>query len=243
LLVLFFGFVLTFFCVTQSTSSLQPRQFCELGGIYRLRWRQKSELTSVSTLRYSIMSHADSVLELLKARVSVPTLTAPAPDGQILREICQCALRAPDHAMLRPWRYLIIEGEALDRLGRLFQQANLADDPATSEVALQRAQSKPKRAPMIIVGISTNQPNDKVTVLEQQLSCGIGMGYLLLALQAKGFGGIWRTGAMVRHPVVKAGLGIADHETLLGFLYVGTPTSGYKAAPELVVEDYFSRWG
>lgn len=189
------------------------------------------------------MNHADSVLELLRARVSVPALTAPAPDGSTLHDICRCALRAPDHALLRPWRYLIVEGDGLALLGELFQRATLADDPQATESALQRCLAMPQRAPMIIVGISTNQPNDKVPVLEQQLSCGIGMGYLLLALQAKGFGGIWRTGAMVEHPVVKQGLGIADHETLLGFLYVGTPSSGYKAAPELAVEDYFSRWG
>jgi nitroreductase len=188
------------------------------------------------------VNQADSVLELLQARVSVPALVAPAPDAPTLHQICRCALRAPDHAMLRPWRYLIIEGEGLQRLGALFQRAMLADDPAASEASLQRAIAMPQRAPMIIVGISTNQPSDKVPVLEQQLSCGVGMGYLLLALQAKGFGGIWRTGAMAEHPLVKSGLGMADHETLLGFLYVGTPSSGYKAAPELAVEDYFSRW-
>lgn len=188
------------------------------------------------------MNHADSVLELMQARVSVPALTQPAPDGQTLHDICRCALRAPDHSLLRPWRYLIIEGEGLQRLGELFRTATLSDDPAASEASLQRAVAMPQRAPMIIVGISTNQPSDKVPVLEQQISCGIGMGYLLLALQAKGFGGIWRTGAMAEHPVVKAGLGIAGHETLLGFLYVGTPSSGYKAVPELAVEDYFLRW-
>ena len=54
-------------------------------------------------------------LEILKAiqhRNSRPFLEEPAPSEQEMREVYKAALRAPDHAWLRPWRYLEVRGEA-----------------------------------------------------------------------------------------------------------------------------------
>ena len=49
-------------------------------------------------------------LESLLTRCSVPAkmLREPAPDGAELEMILETAMRAPDHASLRPWRFLII---------------------------------------------------------------------------------------------------------------------------------------
>jgi nitroreductase len=188
------------------------------------------------------MPAPNAVIELLSARVSCPALTAPAPTPEQLAGVLRSALRAPDHRQLRPWRYLVIEAEARVRLGELFRRATLADEPQAAVSTLERVEQMPLRAPMIIVGISRNLVDDKVPVLEQQISCGVGMGYMLLALQAIGFGGIWRTGALAAHPVVREGLGIVEQETLIGFLYLGTPASQPRTAPEFELAQYFSRW-
>ena len=45
-------------------------------------------------------------------RASSRSLDAPAPDEATLNEIPEAALRAPDHAALRPWRILVLRGEA-----------------------------------------------------------------------------------------------------------------------------------
>ena len=56
-------------------------------------------------------------LDLLLNRVSVPRLVAPGPDAGQRELLFRAALRAPDHAQLRPWRFLTVEGEALAQLG------------------------------------------------------------------------------------------------------------------------------
>ncbi len=188
------------------------------------------------------MTQANSVVEALLSRSSMPALSEPAPAPEELSQIFGTALRAPDHGLLRPWRYLVLEGEGLRALGDLFVQAVRADDPQASDAAIERAQRMPLRAPMMVIAISKNLSDDKVPVVEQQISAGVGMGYMLVALQALGFGGIWRTGPMASHRVVREGLGLAPQETLIGFLYLGTPSSAAKKIPELDVGDYFSAW-
>ena len=100
----------------------------------------------------------------------------------------------------------------------------------------------PLRAPMILVGVAENYVHKKVPVEEQVVSCGVGMGYMLLALQSLGYGGVWRTGPLAENMVVKQSLGVQAHETLVGFLYVGTPKGELKPVPKLSTSDYFHPW-
>jgi len=183
------------------------------------------------------------LLNLMCKRVSSPRLEAPAPPVEVLEKIFQTALRAPDHMMLRPWRYLVVEGEARAKLGELLCEAALIDSPELTVAQCDKYRSMPLRAPMILIGISENQAHKKVPSEEQIVSCGVGMGYMLLALQSVGFGGVWRTGPMATNSVVKERLGIRAHETLVGFLYIGSPKGELKPVPELNTSDYFHNWG
>lgn len=183
------------------------------------------------------------ILELMGQRVSSPRLESPAPSGKILESIFQTALRAPDHMLLRPWRYLVIEGDARTRLGELLCEAALIDAPNLTQSQREKYLAMPLRAPMIVVGVSENKAHPKVPVEEQVVSCGAGISYMLLALQAMGFGGVWRTGPMALNAHVKDGLGLAVHETLVGFLYIGTPKGELKPVPELNSSDFFHHWG
>lgn len=74
------------------------------------------------------------------------------------------------------------------------------------------------------------------------MSAAVGMGYILLALQASGFGAIWRTGPMAHHPAVTEGLGLASHELITGFLYTGTVASEKPGVPRPEVASFVSRW-
>jgi len=165
------------------------------------------------------------------------------PSAELLEKVFQTALRAPDHMLLRPWRYLIIQGEARARLGEIFCDAAVSDSEDLSDIQREKYRAMPLRAPMLIVGIAENKKHKKVPVEEQVISCGVGMAYMLLALQAEGYGGMWRTGPMAKHEFVKQGLGIQKHESLVGFLYLGTPKGEMKTVPKLSVADYFKEWG
>lgn len=181
-----------------------------------------------------------SVMDALLKRSSEPRLTAPAPDQATLEKAFACAARAPDHALLRPWRYLVIEGdEALGALGDLFASTCEQDAP---EKAREKLRSKALRAPMVIVGIAAHQNHPKVPEIEQTMSAAVGMGYLLLALDAAGYGGMWRTGDLAYHPDIARGLGLGDHEIITGFLYTGTISSSKPAVPRPDQAEFVRRW-
>ncbi|WP_213879820.1 NAD(P)H nitroreductase [Pseudomonas sp. dw_358] len=180
-------------------------------------------------------------LDALLNRVSVPRLVEPAP-SQVQREVLfQAAMRAPDHGLLRPWRFLTVEGSAREQLGELLAQAVEANGDA-SEAALDKARGMPLRAPLLIVVIACLQDHPKVPANEQLLAAGCAAQGILLAAYAQGIGAVWRTGELSYSPLVADGLGLQDNERMLGFLYLGTPQKQPRQAPQVELADYVSVW-
>ena len=62
-------------------------------------------------------------LTLLLNRPSCGRLADPAPRGEVLDNILQAGLRAPDHGTLTPWQFILFDGEGRERLGKLLAEA------------------------------------------------------------------------------------------------------------------------
>jgi nitroreductase len=180
-------------------------------------------------------------IELLHNRVSCPVLVEPGPTDTQLDSIFQAAMRAPDHGAIRPWRFLTVSGEARNNLGELFLKASLQDNPDLPEDRQDKVRNMPMRSPTLIVVIASTQEHPKVPVLEQEVAAGCAAQNILHAAHAMGLGAMWRTGDMAYHSVVRQGLGLAANETLIGYIYLGTPKK-LKKVPQHNMEDYVQTW-
>lgn len=180
-------------------------------------------------------------LEALHNRVSIGGLTEPAPDSQQRDAIFRAALRAADHGNLRPWRFLVVEGEARKRMGEIYLEASEAAEPL-SEAQRERTLAMPLRAPLILVAITRLQEHPKVPHNEQRMSTAGAVQAMLTAAFAQGVGAYWRTGALAENRVVAEALGLAENEEISGFIYMGTPQKPPRPAPDLAVDDFFADW-
>ncbi len=181
-------------------------------------------------------------IEMLETRVSVSKLMEPGPTDQQLNIIKHAALRAPDHARLRPWRFIIFRGPALDQLGDICAQITQQRNPQLSVDEIENARKKVKRAPLVIIAISAIQEHPKVPEIEQILSTGAGVQNMLNAAHALGLGAIWRTGEMAYDQLFHQALNLKPHEKVLGFIYFGTPVAQLKTAELEPTEKYFADW-
>jgi nitroreductase len=182
-------------------------------------------------------------LQVLTSRRSPPKLIDPAPTDAQLSEILAAAIRAPDHGRLRPWRFILLRGAARERLGAVLAAALKARAPDVPEDVLARERQKPLRAPLMVVVAASLVEGHKIQVIEQVLAAGAAAQNLVLAAHAMGFGAMWRTGDPAYDPQVKAALGLASGDAIVGFMYLGTP-QGRPAIPpnEPGVAEFVREW-
>ncbi len=181
-------------------------------------------------------------LDALHRRSSVPRLTGPLPSKDVLDNIYRAAFRAADHSVLRPWRFLVVKGDARLRLGELFAKAGLSSNAELKAKAVEKLRNKPLRAPLIIVCIASYKPHPKVPEIEQDLSAAAATQNMLLAAFAQGLGAMWRTGSLAYSSTVKSGLGLSCREKIIGFLYIGTIDGGSKNLSDPQLKSYFQDW-
>ena len=160
-------------------------------------------------------------LDSLVTRQSAKTYGASAPSKEHLAQVLQAAVRAPDHGRLRPWRFMLIEGEQRRKFGDLLAASALRRVPGLSEGDLQRERDKALRAPLIIVTACRVVPGTKVPAIEQLMAAGAATQNILLALHALGYVAAWKTGEAAYDAEVKKALGFAADDHIVGFVYTG----------------------
>ena len=183
-----------------------------------------------------------TAIDTLLTRASVSELADPAPAGEDLDRILQAGLRAPDHGKLRPWRFVLIRGEARPAWAETIVAALLAREPDAPQAAIDKQRNRVMNAPLIIALGARLQPGHKIPEIEQMLSVGAAAMNLLNAVHALGYGGVWLTGAHAFDPKVVAALGLAPHDKLAGFLFVGTPKGVPFAARRPALADHVVEW-
>ncbi|MGF1910350.1 NAD(P)H nitroreductase [Vibrio kasasachensis] len=169
-------------------------------------------------------------LDLLLNRRSIARLSAPAPEGKVLENIIRAGLRAPDHAGLTPWRFVISQGEGLQKLANILVDAAKADN--RDDAVIEKASHAPFRAPMVITVIAKVTEHDKVPAFEQYLSAGCAAHAMQMAAVAQGYQGFWRSGKWMLHEKVRDAFKLKGEDKIVGFLYLGTPGCTPMKVPE-----------
>lgn len=166
-----------------------------------------------------------SAMDFLLTRRSRPakTLSTPVPDRAALIPLLTAAARSPDHGKLEPWRFIVLEKSALERLSRLVTERGEAMQ--MDEDRIVKARDQFADADLAVAVVSSPKPSDKIPQIEQIFSAGAVCLALLNAALASGWGANWLT-AWPSHDrdFAHEGLGLGPHENVAGFIHIGTET-------------------
>jgi len=182
-----------------------------------------------------------SAIEQLLSRKSHNRLIAPAPSEYQVEIMMQAALRAPDHALLKPWRYRIFTGDSLNLLGEKFVKASIEENSDLTDEKLAKIKNKPLRAPMLIIASVVIKSHPKVPDIEQILSAGASVQNLIMAAHFLNVGAIWRTGNLAFNRFLMKDLDMDTNESIVGFVYLGQEEGEKKPVP-MVEQESFIQW-
>ena len=156
------------------------------------------------------------VLQAVRRRQSRSHVTDAAPTHEQLLPLVEAVSSIADHGALQPWRLIELRGAAREWLGDAFVAASGLEGHAAAKL-----RAKPSRAPLLIAVVVARTPSIKVPSWEQD-AVASGVAHMLsLLLDEAGWGVMWRSGGHTRAHQVAAMHGLAEHEELMGWLYVG----------------------
>lgn len=184
------------------------------------------------------------VLAAIRTRRSVGKVHSDCPPRDLIEQVLEAASWAPNHHVTEPWRFVVLAGDARDTFGEAMAVAKTAGmDPAVKDIAqeFERAKKKALRAP-VIIAVAAEIPTDKKCVeIEEVAAAAAAVQNMLLAAHALGLGAIWRTGDPAYDDGVKAFLGFAPTDHILGFVYLGYPVVEPTRAKHTPAAD-LTRW-
>lgn len=164
-------------------------------------------------------------LEFLRTRRSRPakTLGLPVPDAETLKDLLTIAARTPDHGKLEPWRFIVINRNAMKRLADLAEERGNTLGLEPELVSKGRTQFD--QGQLAVAVIEVQKPSAKIPTLEQTYSAGAVCLSLLNAALAAGWGANWLSGWPSHdRTFLQTGFGLSDLERIAGIIHIGSET-------------------
>ena len=184
-------------------------------------------------------------IDLLKTRRSVKAaeLIGPGPSASEIETILTIAARVPDHGKLRPWRFIIFEGDARFAAGDKIAAAFAAKYPDATQEQVDKERVRLARAPLVIAVVSRAGEHQKIPEWEQILSSGAAAMSLVFAAHALGYAANWITEWYAYDRRVLDAFGVAPQERLAGFIHIGRPQGPTEDRERPPLNEIATRYG
>ncbi|ANQ48300.1 nitroreductase [Flammeovirga yaeyamensis] len=146
-----------------------------------------------------------------------------------IMEFLEDANWAPNHGLTQPWRFVVFEKEGLQTLSDV--QGKVYKKNTPEEEFEEKRYEKLKKLPLLsnyVIGIIMHRgTNKKIPKQEEMLAVACAVQNIALGVSAKGYGGYWSTGGLVKFPQAKEYFGLNEEDEFMGLFYIGT-ISGQK---------------
>ena len=177
------------------------------------------------------------VFEAIHKRHSQGKVKPDPLPREMIETLLDAAVQAPNHYKVRPWRFVVLMGEGLNKLGDVMAASQQERHPEFPLEAFDKCRTLPHRAP-VILAVGVDKPGEvKVLEIENVAAVAAAIQNLLLAAHAMGLGAKWRTGEWARDEKVKEFLGFQTDQHIIGFIYIGYPEFIAEPAPRPSFQD------
>ncbi len=187
---------------------------------------------------------SESAINYLLTRKSVKFVQNPGPSDDELAKIMQTAMCAPDHGRLRPWRFKIIRGDAINKLLEISLSAlSEAGTPYSPEKEAATRRWLGNVPVLIAVACYIDHSNTKIPEHERMLATGAAVSNILNSAHMLGYSAYWSTGLGTYLEDVSDSLGFdtLEHQ-FMGFVSIGTPIKDLPAPQRPKYTDYVTEW-
>lgn len=158
-----------------------------------------------------------------RQNISPKRLVEPGPSEHQLEQLFRAAAAAPDHGLLRPWRFVIVPTTRRADLAEVFAMALVDRDPGATLEQIESAREKAHRAPLLMLVVAQLGVVDaNIPVLERMVSVGCAVQNMLLTAHSQSLGSSLTSGQAMQSPRMRRLFDLRVGEEPVCFLNVGT---------------------
>jgi len=168
---------------------------------------------------------------LIRARRSIKPVdmdSARVVDCELLTELIENATWAPTHGLTEPWRFLVFQNEARQRLAHAMQEIYRQTTPPAEfrEDKVRKMAENPLLSPVIIVAVMERNGGAKIPEIEEIEAVACALQNLQLSATAAGLASYWSSPPLLGTSQFQDWLGIRPQDRCLGLIYLGWPKPG-----------------
>lgn len=181
--------------------------------------------------------------DAIARRASVRTFKPDALPRHVIERLIGAAVRAPNHKLTEPWRFVVLTGRTKERYAEIRRayRARKFEHPDAPEAraAMDKTWRETLATPAFVC-VLTQVSDDPVRREEDYGATMMAIENLLVAAAADGIGTFLRTGGIIELPEVKQLVGVPEGSRIVGVISLGylaavpEPTPRRKPVAEVV---------
>jgi nitroreductase len=161
------------------------------------------------------------ILDLIKRRRAV--FPAQYNQEQVTREeiehLLAAANWAPTHKRTEPWRFKVLQGESLVKLGEFLAETYKRTSEKFSEFQYNKLKENPTKASTIIAICMQRDPKASVPEWEEIAATAMAVQNMWLLCTEMNIGAYWSSPGLIKY--MHEFFDFAPGESCLGFFYMG----------------------
>lgn len=171
------------------------------------------------------MSENNNIESVIKNRRTVKpqAYNGKLIDSGSMDKLLQAANWAPTHGLTEPWRFVIFDGQGIQRFCRdhaELYKANTEPD-RFMQASYDKLKNQGDNASHIIAVFSKRGPKANITELEEICATAAAVQNMLLTAEDLGIASFWSTGGQILKPAMKQYFQLKDEDQIIGLIYLG----------------------
>jgi nitroreductase len=162
----------------------------------------------------------------INQRTSVRRFRPDPVPREIIQQLLDCAVRAPNHKLTEPWRFCVLTDGARDRFAdiRAGHRVKRFADPssADAQAAGDKVRRESRETPAYLVVMAAQSP-DEITREEDYAATMMATANLMIAAQSLGLGTSLKTGGVMRDPALMQLARVPQNFRVVGIVSLGYP--------------------
>lgn len=171
------------------------------------------------SLSESKSNQAGAIAKTIKERRTIRTFKCDPVSDELLLELLNVAIWAPNHENRQPWRFLLYKGEGRSALADAMVQTYSAED---RERYGKRKREYFLEVPAHLVVVLKEDPREKQWDEDYAAACALIQNFQLAAWE-QGVGVVWKTNHYNYDSKFREAIGIQPGEKIVGVLHIGYP--------------------